>query len=160
MIRRQRSKSPPTPPSAHPQPAMFWQTISATLMTPEKIPPTEIPRLQPGPKEWSGEQILICTHVCINIHSYSYFAQMFMGKFNDPTLIRVVTRCRHDAAASAAAVTPNRKCANVRMCTDSGDAGVQMCLQQRGFQSAALRRSATFLLGWTRRTPKSEMMKD
>lgn len=71
---------------------------------------------------------------------------MFMGTFNDPTLITVIIRCRHAAAGSAAAVTPNRKCANVRMCSDSGDAGVQMCLQQWGFQSATLQCSQTFLL--------------
>lgn len=47
---------------------------------------------------------------------------------------------------SGTAAEPNRKCANLRMCVDFWDTPVQMCLQRRGFQSALLWWSQTFLL--------------
>lgn len=55
-----------------------------------------------------------------------------MGTFNDPTLFK----SHNKVAAQRSSCYIKSKMWNVRMCSDSGDPGVQMCLQQWGFQSA------------------------
>lgn len=132
MIRRQHSKSPPTPPAISSPSSRRVLTNNQRDPHDSRVDPIHRdPQTAALPNGMSG-CVNMNINIIININLYIYFAQMFTGTFNDPTLIRVVIRWLH--AGEQPAQQLSRQIENVQMsvCAPTRETLASRCVCSRG----------------------------